>query len=105
MSGMSEFDKRTKELENELKKNKYVQNGPNAGEYMKFLNKTLEKAQSFNTENSNYVNYAIGEKPKGKKNASPPADAVKLKKKSVVAEDEQQQQKVKKAKNPAKNSK
>ncbi len=103
---MSKFDKLQKDIEKELKKNVSVQTGPNASEYMKFLEKTLEKAQTFNTESPTYVNYAIGEKPKQKKKDS--YDPSKLKKKSdlnTTATTAGDGQKVKKAKNPAKVSK
>ncbi len=92
---MSEFDRLEKELVKELKKNNNVQNGPNAGEYIKFLKKTLEKTQTFNSESENYVNYATGEKPKAKKSGVAPVVG-----KSIKANGDGQ--KVKKAKNPNK---
>lgn len=98
---MSEFDKIVKELVKELKKNDNVQNGPNAAEYMKFLKKALEKTQSFNSENENYVNYAIGGKSKAKKATLSAASPIgKL---SNTANGDGQ--KIKKAKNPNKDVK
>ena len=65
---MTEFDKLSKELTSELKKLSKVQDGPNAVEYLKFLKKTLEKAQTFDSENqATFVNYVTGEKPKSAK--------------------------------------
>lgn len=64
---MSEFDKISKELTAQLKKNAALQEGPNASEYRKFLKKTLEKSQTFHSESPTYINYATGEKTKTKK--------------------------------------
>lgn len=83
---MTEFDKLSKELTSELKKLSKVQEGPNAAvEYLKFLKKTLEKAQTFDSENPDtFVNYVTGEKPKSAKKTGGGGGGDEPKKSKVV---------------------
>lgn len=100
-----EFNKTTKDVNALLKKlTPEVQDSANAAEYSKFLNKTLEKAKTFDKSDATYVNYVtkamkpkVAAKPVDADKATPKRKAVALADGKEDKEKEKDTKKVKKA--------